>query len=258
MSYALPRRVVALVVALAVAWSGSACAGGGGGTDAAASAALAEDGRRYVVDRMQAFVGGQDRLQPLYRTLDEALPNVTYQHADGSRYTGSDVAVVGTIAAVEKGRGFTVDGADAASGKPVAFDTKGAKWWSLHMVVDVERTIGQKGAPKRIKVYLSSPGPDEFGIMAAGLRSLGKVVLLLRERHGLAMQYDPSLYVVAEVGGMFATVAEDGALALPFLSRQRADAMLAGTKRLSDLELKGASPRVIPVVGPAGLPRRAD
>jgi hypothetical protein len=249
-------RAVALLAALAgVAESAVACGGGADrGAAAANSRRLAEDGRRFAIGRMQAAARSEERLAPWYKTLDEALPNVTYVSEDGTRSTVADLAVVGTITAVEKGRGFTVEGDDAPSGTPVDFDTKGARWWSLHMTVKVERTIGSSKSPKEVRVYLPSPGPDGFALMSAGLRSFGRVVLFLRE-YGPHIQYDTSMYSIAEDGAFLTTVADDGTLGLPFMEPGR---MRAAPGKLSDLELKGSAPRVIPLVGWGGSAHRAD
>jgi hypothetical protein len=248
-------RTAALVAALAVLAGSAAACGGGSDRGAAADSARvsAEEGRSFVISRMQGLAQFGERMAPWYKTLDEALPNVTYVSEDGARSTVSDLAVVGTITAVEKGRGFTVAGEDAPSGTPADFDAKGARWWSLHMTVNVERTIGSSKSPKEVRVYLVSPGPDEFAVMAAGLRSFGRVVLFLRE-YGPHIQYDTSMYSIVDDGAFFTTVAEDGTLGLPFMDPARMPAALG---KLSDLELKGSAPRVIPLLGRSGAAYRA-
>jgi hypothetical protein len=254
MRFSPKLRAVAVAAVLVVITTAAGCADGG---SKAAAKFTSDEARHFAIERMQNFLGSAERVGILYTTLDEALPNVVYQHTNGRQARASDLAVVGTIVSVDKGRGFTVGGDDASSGTPSDFDTKGARWWSLHMTVNVEKVIGSSDAPKQVRVALSSPPPEDFPKMAEGLRSLGKVVMLLRAGSPL-VDYDPSLYVVAEDGALWATVADDGSLTLPFVSEVRNQRMLRATPRLSDLERQGAAPRVVPTTGVENQERRVD
>lgn len=188
----------------------------------------------------------------LYKTLDEALPNVEYAHPEHGERTFSDLAVVGTITAVEKGRGWRSESV------MTDYDSDDAAWRSLHMTVTVERAIGTTAeVPRQVRVALASPPADEFDEMAQGLRAMGRVVLLLRKGSPL-VSYDPSLYVIVEDGGLWATVGADGALDLPFVEDGRRRTLLSKTPTLADLERAGAARRVIPTTGPRTKQARVD
>jgi hypothetical protein len=186
------------------------------------------------------------RLAPRYRTLAEALPNVVYTHGDGSTTKESDLVVVGRITSVTKGRGFRIQGSDGPAGKAIAYDDPGAQWYTVHATVAVESAIGTD-KPDTVTLAFPGPTPDQFDVMAAGLKALGRLVLFLEDDRPL-IDYDQSLYAIAG-DTLVATAADDGSLAMPFTSAGDGDRLLRATPRLDDLQSAGRVPRVIAMTG---------
>lgn len=214
-----------------------------------------DEGRRYVIQHFRGMSETLDTAQPLYRTLDELLPTVEYVFPDGSRHAGSDLVVIGHVVKVEKGIGFRVPGEDHPSGIPTGFDDQRSKWRTVHATVQVERGIGRE-APNEVQVALPLYNLDKFEHMAAGWPALGRVVLFLDEGSPLAT-YDRSLYVLQGVHSMVATIAEDGALALPLVASADAARLLAPVRSLAELEAKAKLPRTIVLPpGTDGAPTR--
>jgi hypothetical protein len=230
----------------------------GGCAESEPSDESSADARQSVVDFLQGRSDVVVRTPPWYRTLDELLPNVDYRHPDGRTQTLTDLAVIGRITSVEKGRGFVVPGEDAPDGQPVAYDTPGARWWTLHATVEIERAIASSEAPSEVRIAMPSGPPAEFGRLAQGLRALGRVVLPL-VRNNPVVAYDSSLLAVFEDGTFVVTVADDGTLALPTLDAELRAPLLAKTPKLEDLEASGRQPRrTIPLRDTPTGPVRAD
>ncbi|HEX2040874.1 MAG TPA: hypothetical protein VHF47_14205 [Acidimicrobiales bacterium] len=213
----------------------------------------AEEGVHYVTDFLKARTSGAMRLDTWNETLADVLPNVEYRRSDGVVHPLSDLAVVGTVTAVEKGRAFTIPGCvvtkpgalvgdcDAPGGTPAPFDAPNGLWWSIHATVTVERSIGSSQSPDQVKVALPLDDPAKFDLMAAGLKGLGRVVMFLKANSPL-VEYEPSLYIVHRDGGYIATVAADGTLKLPMLESEQASEQLVQTPKLTDLESRGRAP----------------
>ncbi|HEX7165878.1 MAG TPA: hypothetical protein VF230_02745 [Acidimicrobiales bacterium] len=193
-----------------------------------------------------------------YRTLDEMLPNVSYARATGEVVGGVATHVVlGEIVDVRRGKGFRVTNGDAPAGIPVDFGDSRARWWTAHATVKVERGLASS-TPKEIEVVFPSYGPAGFATMRAGLESLGRVVLFLRD-DSMVTAYDRDLFWVIEEDGMaVARVAADGTLHMDLMPEHRGHELLAATPTLRDLEAKAAAPRVVQMVGAYPHETRAD
>lgn len=250
-------RAIALVAAVSLA--GPACDSGGGAAPPGPAIDAAEAAHwvtEYLRERSDAGLS----LRPWYRTLDETLPNVDYLRPNGTIATLSDVAAVGRVVRVDKGRAFVVDGDDAPNGTEANWEAKGARWFSVHATLAVERVIGAGDGPETVTFALPLDDRAEFDRMAAGLKGLGRVVAVLDKGSPL-VAYDPSLYVILGNHGLLATVAEDGRLSLPLLEEREAASLLSRTPRLADLEVRGnEGRRTIPLVPGPGpdIPMRAD
>lgn len=228
-------RLVAIVVL-------GACSSGGG----KGSSVSAAEGAHFVQHQLSMRAESVVSTPPWYRTLDEALPNVTYLRPDRGPATVTDLVVVGKIVDVEKGRGFVVHGNDAPDGIPSDFNAKNARWWTVHATVAVERTLGSTETPEQVTVSLPLDFPKEFDTMAGGLKGLGRVAFFLDKDSPLGA-YDPSVTIVIESHALIATVAGDGTLALPFIDQEKASKLLSGVPRLADLEGRARQPRTIPL-----------
>ncbi|HVF76358.1 MAG TPA: hypothetical protein VM938_15085 [Acidimicrobiales bacterium] len=234
------RRALRLLLA-AVLLVGPAC----GGDDKEPAAVSPEDGLHFVTEFLLGIAEAGGKVAPWYRTLDEVTPNVVYVYPDGRTKRLSDLAVVGRFVGLEEGAGFVVS-EDAPDGTPTRFDNPNAKWRSVHGVVEVERSVGGGEAPKQLKVSLPLYSHEDFAKFDAGLRALGRVVLLL-DADSVLVRYDPSLYVVADNHVFIATVADDETLALPMFPPERATALLAppGVRKLSELDNRARTPRKV-------------
>lgn len=226
-------------ILLATLFLAAACAGDD------KEAVSPEEGRQFVTEFLSGIGEAGSRLAPWYRTLDEVLPNVEYVYPDGTTRRLSDLAVVGRFVGLEEGAGWVVTD-DAPDGALTRFDDPNAKWRSVHGVVDVERGVGGGEAPERLKVSLPLYNHEEFDKFDAGLRALGRVVLLL-DADSVLVRHDPSLFVVADNHVFIATVAADETLALPMFPPETASALLAppGVRKLADLDTRAKAPRKI-------------
>lgn len=209
----------------------------------------------YVVDRMQARLEAATWGEPWYRTLDELLPNMKYRERGKSEIRGSDLMIVGEIVDVEAGYGFKVTERDF-DGKRVDFDDPGALWKTVHLKVAVAKHWG-RSSPELVTVGFGIDGDDQLPQVRDGLRGLGMVALFLQEKTP-HYSYDPSIYGIAKGGHMVATVAADGALALPFLDDQEEAMLLKGVGTMEALERHANGPeRVGTIVREQGRARRA-
>lgn len=241
------RRLVAL--ALVASTTGAACT-----TAERSHAVSAEEGLRWVTSFLRGVGTAGDRIGPLYRTLDEVLPNVHYLYPDGRNRTYTQLAVLGRFTGVEKGKGFTVQGDDAPDGTPVDFDNDKARWRTVHAHVEVDRAIGGGDAPKRLTVAFPLYERDKVAEFDAGLRALGTVVLFLQSETALN-DYDESLYIVMD-HTFVATVGNDAgrSLSLPFLESAESSRLLgSGAGRtLPGLDQAARTPRSIALLPGAG------
>lgn len=234
-------RCVGVVLAVCVV---GACSGAG-----ATREVSGPEGLRWVTGHLQSVGEGAQRIAPLYRTLDEVLPNVAYLYPDGRKLTYTQLAVLGRFVDVEEGKGFAVEGDDAPSGTPVDFDDDDAKWRSVHAEFAVERGIGGAAAPDKVRVALPLYDRDKLPEFRAGLKELGTVVLFLQTESPLN-DYDESLHIVFEHQFM-AKVGDDGArtLSLPFVDEAEAARLVGSPARtLADLDQAARSPRTIPLL----------
>jgi hypothetical protein len=230
-------RAVSLATVVAVTLLALAACGGEREITAA-------EGRHYLGETFRARAAGASLSRGVYRTLDEVLPNVAYEHDNGRRTSIATHVAVGRILDVRKGKGFRIEGDDAPGGITTDFDDPRARWWTVHVSLGVDRGIGSR-LPPTVDFVLPSGGPDEFPVMSAGVRTLGRVVAFLRSDSPLTA-YDSNLYwAIEEEGILLATVGADGRLELPLMPPDRAQELLRATPRLGDLEAAGRAPRTI-------------
>jgi hypothetical protein len=250
------KRTLAAMAMVAVVVTG--LAGCNRSSNAKAAKAISPaSGLEYITGYYRSRAEGAVMTGGWYRTLDEMLPNVTYASSTGQSTTLPTTVVVGRITDVEPGKGFRIEGDDAADGLATDFSDARAKWFMAHATVKVDHAIGSN-APSELTVAFPSEGPSSFAKLRAGLKALGTVVLVLRH-DDRRVAYDPSLYTLIEDDGLvLATVASDGTLAMPLLAPGRPEALLATTPKLSDLENKGKLPRVVPMIGTGEDAKRAD
>jgi hypothetical protein len=196
-----------------------------------------EAARRHVIETLRAREESADRTTLRYETLEELLPNVDYTFEDGRVVHASEVAVVGTIVDVEKGRAFVVSD-EHPDGVAADFDDPGAHWLTMHAIVKVEKSLGGRYDGDELKVGWTLTSREDFDVAAAGLKALGRVVLFLVQREG---DDESSLWRIVQDGALLVTVADWGKLALPVLHADQARAFLASTPDLQSLEAAARS-----------------
>lgn len=226
--------IASIIGAVGVAWSNN------GSTSSDATRVTDEEGVRFLTEYLIARDEGAEKTPPWHRSADELLPNVEYRQSNGQKRGIAELAVVGRVTAVEKGRAFITVGDDPVRGEPVPFDTPHARWLSVEATVEVERSLGGVNAPGRVRFAIPLDRASDFAKAEAGLKGLGRVVLFLYKHP--VWDYDPSLYSIYGEH-YFATVGDDGTLSFPAMEAARSAELLAPTPRLSDLEDRGRQPR---------------
>jgi hypothetical protein len=186
-----------------------------------------------------------------YASLVDLLPNTTYVEVGAEAETATSeaepepittAAIAGTVTEVEPDFGAIYDGEDPNEPRLVEFDDPAAWVLFATLVVDVEEELGP-GQPvgDEVRVGVALPPGSSVDELTTAFHDFGLSVMFL-ETGSPVFTHDPSLYSIVENGFMFATVADDGALALPFIDEARADELLAAAPTLDALRAAAEGP----------------
>lgn len=188
----------------------------------------------------------------VFRTLEEALPNVRFRDRAGRLHQPTVLAVMGRISEAEPGVAFR----DEETGsEPLDFGNPSADWRTLHLQIDVEEVLGGAAPSPPVVVGLAVSGGEDPEALAESLESLGDVFLLLAEA-GPVFNYDRSLYRILGDGALLATVSRDGRLHFPVLDPSDEAALVGELRTIGDVRREAAEPikeRPIPSEYPQGL-----
>ena len=180
--------------------------------------------------------GGGARLST---RLIDYLPNVSVEGAPAVPVL--DTVVVGEVVDAEEGTAFKLPEGEPPEGTPndgqteVPFHSAEADWQTIHATVKVSQDLGEN--PKESELvtvgFVIYPSTDA-ALFMDGLRSLGPAVFFASSSNAV-FDYDEAVNGVDGQGTMVATVADDGTLALPFMSEALTSEFLADSPTLDAL-----------------------
>lgn len=196
-------------------------------------------GTTAVADNLRQRAARADRIGGTYRSIAEAMPNVRYL-VDGRREVRiADLYVVGTVADVEAGKAFRyqpVGGEDESTA--VSYNSKEAQVGTIHLVVDVQRSITDGKTPEpsgQVRIGLALDSPIDVEAARREFEGYGTLAFLLY-RPSPVLDYGPDLWAVLEDGSFFAVVEESGTVEFLALDPVAAPALAPRGLTVSDLE----------------------
>jgi hypothetical protein len=207
----------------------------------------------FAVEHLAARHAAATRVR-YYTNLAEALPNVKYQHTDGTTETISESVVRGEITVAESGRGFD-GGGEAESTRDVGFESKDALWRTLHLRLKVMEHIAGAATSEEILVGIVIDGGVNPDTAARSFEAMDDVVLLLRSGSPV-FDYADKLYSIVQDGGLLGLVGDDGMLTFPVLDESAAQ-FAGGIATVNDLRAAAEQPeRTFLVDEDGGVPMR--
>ena len=210
--------------------------------------------RDYVIDRIAQRGEIFDGVWP-ETSIDDLLPNREFAIDGAAPEPLADGIVVGTVTAVDQGRGYAVEGDDAPGGIEVAFDDPRSVWRVVVLTITTDTRLGDADA-RTIKVGVVIDGGMDAEKARKGYLSLGRVALVLDEPG--FFEFDPSLYSVRQSGNLFGVVTKSGAVQFPGLGSGAAS-FVGSTDTVADLVAEASEvPVVIDVSTKAGQFARDD
>lgn len=167
--------------------------------------------------------------------LSDLLENTLYRMGEAPARPLTKAVVVGRVTDVEPGRGFRIEGDDAAEGIETDFDDPRALWRTVHMTVAVDSVVSGEIDRDPVTVGLAfdaaSPSLDQI---TRDLESLGTVLLFLN--HSPVFDYDPGVYGTVLDGALLATVDDQGNIRLPVLDGDEQEQLLTGSATVAALQ----------------------
>jgi hypothetical protein len=178
-----------------------------------------------------------------FERLRDLLPNTQRQRSDvansrAERWFPNVRVVEATITDVAPGRAF-VERTDDRGQMEVAFHDE-ASWRTVHASLDVKDSFGDGDVPGTVTAGLVVPGNADFEKVRGDMLALGTVVAVL-DRGSPIFEYDRSVWAIDGNGALLATIADDGALALPAVEGLPGTEMVRDTPRLTDLKAAARS-----------------
>ncbi len=201
----------------------ASCGASGDGDTSAQANVLAE---------MHARHEAASRVRP-FESVAEVLQNTRYKHwANGATQPLTEAVVVGSIEAVEEGRGFKVEGNDAPSGTETGFDDPAAVWRTVHVTVQPEAVVsGEAASPVVAGFAFGATTP--FEAIQEQFLSFDRVVLFLNRSPVFA--YDASVYGTLLDGALLGVVDDNGRISFPVLEPQEEAGLLANAPTVNAL-----------------------
>lgn len=191
----------------------------------------------------------------LSQRLIDYLPNVSVE----GLATGPvpDTVVVGEIVAAEKGAAFKLPNGEPPNGAPndgqirVPFESAEADWKTIHANVEVRENLGEDPQESRfVTVGFVIHSSIDAELFMRGLLGLGTAVFFA-SGDSPVFDYDKDVNGIDGEGTMVATVADDGTLALPFMTEAFAAQFLSDSPDLDALIAAAHSPART-IAGPNG------
>lgn len=230
------RRMISPVLLLGATILVTAC-----GSSTVQLRAQADADYDYTVSRLQSRDAVADYATP-YTKLWQVLPNVDLKGRAGVTQSVTRQTIVGKVVGVEKGKGFFASAADDSKSIVVDFDSPRAHWRTVHLLVQPTESLAgsEKALPATVKVGIAFGAQADAERMINGLGELGNVVLPVLPSSKV-FRYDSSVLSLAEGSSLIVSVADNGALSLPFESdKSRSAQFLDDTQTLSELRTFGA------------------
>ncbi|MEE9414985.1 MAG: hypothetical protein V3V01_06860 [Acidimicrobiales bacterium] len=171
-----------------------------------------------------------------FATLVEALPNVTFTDSVNGRYSGSEIAVVGTVVKVEPLVSYALTGQEPGE-VAVPIGSSSAAWTGFEVTVRTQETLGLDGdlvaADEFVQfLVVTDPSIAPADVSAALTRS--ERVLLLGIRSGIIGDR-PDLYSIAAQGSFWFEVDEKGGISAPTMPPEVAARMLPSGTNLDSI-----------------------
>lgn len=173
-----------------------------------------------IADRTHALT----RAPVPYTSVVEAMPSVLYLVDGREELRVSDAYVVGTVIDVQEGRSFNwAEGTDSSERIEVPFNSADAKVSTVHLVIEVDRSIVAPGQPEidhtTITVGLALNAPVAVDAVREDLSTGGRVAVLL-VRFSPVFDYDPALWAILDDGEFLGLVSAEGAVSFPALAER--------------------------------------
>jgi hypothetical protein len=210
--------------------------------------------KEYVLANLEQRASVQEGSY-IETSIDDVLPSREFEIEGAPAEPLAEGVVIGEITAVEPGSGYVIEGADAADGVAVPFDTADALWRVLVLTVETEKRLGDVDA-KTIEVGVVIDGADDADRAEEGYLSLGRVALVLNEPGKFS--FDPSLYSIRQSGALLGLVSESGKISFPALGSESAQ-FLGATNTVAEVVAESADkPTVVEVELDGGEFEKAD
>ena len=205
----------------------------------------------YLFDHLRARSHSLDAMW-IERSLAEMLPSQQFSINGGPAASRTSALVVGRIAEVRPGKGFSHKD-DAPTSTEVGFHSPEALWRTVEVTVAVEHAWGKvEGQDKVAFAVIIDRGANATAAIT-GLRSLDRVVVAL-DRQG-RYAYSPGLYSISHSGDLFGTVDAQGNIQLPVM--ENGTGFMKGLDTLAELRAEAdRSPQSIKVDLTDGIPAR--
>ncbi len=185
-------------------------------------------------------------------SLAEMLPSQQFSVNGGPAASRTSALVIGRIADVRAGRGFSHKD-DAPSSTEVGFNSPQALWRTVEVTATVEQAWGKVAGQTKVTFAVVIDRGANATTAINGLRSLDRIVVVL-DRQG-RYAYAPSLYSISHSGDLFGTVDAQGNIQLPVM--ENAAGFMKGLDTVAELNAEAAkSPQSIKIDLTDGIPAR--
>jgi hypothetical protein len=204
---------VAALLGLALAVSGCSTAPDTTPVEASGTGA---DARAYVLGALQERASAEEAVW-VEQSLDDLVPSHEFS-IDGHKARAlADAIVVGKVTTVEQGRGYMIEGDDAAGGVEIPFADPRSLWRVIVLTVKTDTRLGNVTS-KTIKVGVVIDGSMDVVQARDGYLSLGRVAIVLNEPG--KFEFDPSLYSIRQSGALIGLVSKTGDVSFPALGAE--------------------------------------
>lgn len=182
----------------------------------ASDSASTVQARDYVFAAMEQRTSSQDG-EWVEDSLDDLLPQQEFSIDGAAADSLAEGIVFGTVTNVAPGRGYMIEGADAAEGTEIPFDDSRALWRVIVLTVKTDTKLGDID-PKTIEVGVVIDGGLDTKAARAGYLALGRVALVLNEPGKYA--FDETLYSVRQSGALLGVVSKNGTISFPAMGAE--------------------------------------
>lgn len=175
--------------------------------------------RDYVLSSLEQRTSAADGVW-VEDSLEDLLPSHEFAIDGGTPAPLAEGIVVGTVTSVDQGRGYMIEGDDAADGTEIPFADSRALWRVIVLTVKTDTRLGDVDK-KTIKVGVVIDGGMDVVKSRDGYLSLGRVALVLNAPGKFG--FDPAMYSIRQSGALLGLVSASGKLRFPGLGTESAD-----------------------------------